>query len=139
MKVNALMIAKPVSVNMDVTLAEIRELFEHVSFHHLLVEDDGRLVGIISDRDMLKWLSPYVGTPSARAADENLLTRRAHQIMSRNPVTIGPDAPITQALKIMNEEKLSCLPVIDDRGGIVGIISIKDLMRFFARIFRDTN
>ena len=138
MKVTSLMIAKPVTVSMDVTLSEIRDLFEHVSFHHLLVEENGRLVGIISDRDMLRWLSPYVGTPGARAADNNLLTRRAHQIMSRNPITIGPDETITRALKMMDEKKLSCLPVVDEAGAIVGIISIKDLMHFFARVFRDT-
>ncbi len=137
MKVSSLMIKNPVSVDMDVSLGEIRDLFGHASFHHLLVEEQGQLVGIISDRDMLKWLSPFVGTLNARPADEHLLTRRAHQIMTRQPVSIGPDESLVHALKIMDEKKLSCLPVVDAQQRIVGILSARDLMHFFARIFRD--
>ncbi|EKD27862.1 MAG: hypothetical protein ACD_79C00519G0004, partial [uncultured bacterium] len=49
-----------VSVEMDDTLAEVRNIFNHVKFHHLLVMNKERLVGIISDRDLLKELSPRI-------------------------------------------------------------------------------
>ena len=55
-------------------------------------------IGVISDRDLLKALSPYIGTATETSRDVATLNKRAHQIMSRKPITIGPQAGIEGAM-----------------------------------------
>ena len=74
--VENIMSRQVVSVGMDDTLKEIREIFEHVRFHHILVVDNERLVGVISDRDLLKAVSPYANTQSEHPRDAATLRKR---------------------------------------------------------------
>ena len=87
MKVQEIMTATVVTVEMDDSLKVVKEIFDNVDFHHLLVIDEGALFGVISDRDLLHVLSPKVGTVAETSADAADLNKRAHQIMSRKPVT----------------------------------------------------
>ena len=64
MTVELIMTKKVFKVRMDDTIGTIREIFENVKFHHLLVVEGNKLVGIISDRDVLKAISPFLGTLS---------------------------------------------------------------------------
>ncbi|WP_301003907.1 CBS domain-containing protein [Arsukibacterium sp.] len=57
-----LMSKQPVSVSPDDTLAVVKEIFDHVKFHHVLVVENNSLLGVISDRDLFKALSPNIGT-----------------------------------------------------------------------------
>lgn len=126
-----IMTPKPVSVYMDTELALIKEIFDNAKFHHLLVEDenDHSLVGIISDRDLLNAISPYLNTRSETKRDTATLNQRAHQIMSRKPITVSPTCDINTAARKLLDENISCLPVIETNQKIVGIVSWKDLLR----------
>ena len=86
------------------------------------------LVGVISDRDLLRALSPYLDTDAEMNRDTETLNRRAHQIMSRQPITISPESSLPEAAAIMLEQHVSCLPVLEN-GALVGILSWKDLLR----------
>ena len=62
MEVDSIMTRRVVSVEMDDRLDVVKKIFDTLKFHHLLVVDDrGKLKGVVSDRDLLKALSPYVG------------------------------------------------------------------------------
>ena len=58
-------------------------------FRHLLVLEEGELVGVISDRDLFRAISPYLGSEAEMSRDTETLTKRAHQIMTRQPITIA--------------------------------------------------
>ena len=118
-----------VTVDMDVTLKDIREIFEHASFHHILVTENKKLVGIISDRDLLKTISPYANTPSERTRDAATLKKRAHQIMTRRPITIAVDGSILEAIRLFVEQKISCLPVLNHDGSVAGILTWRDILK----------
>ena len=120
------------SVDMDVTLKEIREIFEHVSFHHILVLDNERLAGIISDRDLLKAVSPYASTQSERPRDAATLRKRAHQFMTRKPVSIGVDSNVLEAIRSFIDHKVSCLPVLSEDGSVAGILTWRDILQAIA-------
>src|SRR5487761_1531242 len=98
-----------VTVSMDDSLSTINEIFDRHGFHHVLVVEEGRLVGIVSDRDLLKALSPHLGTASETARDLASLNRRAHQIMSRKLITLGRDADIHDAIATFNRNRISCI------------------------------
>src|SRR6201995_3226944 len=102
MDVGSFMTARVVTVEMDDRLEAVKKIFDALNFHHLLVIDDSRkLKGIVSDRDLLKALSPYVGSVAENARDLATLNKRVHQIMSRNPVTLPPQAPIPAAVRLL--------------------------------------
>ncbi|TNC84386.1 MAG: CBS domain-containing protein [Thalassolituus sp.] len=129
MLIDQLMTTRVVSVQMDDKLSVVKEIFDNTHFHHLVVIEHGRLVGMVSDRDLFKALSPNLGTASETDKDKATLNRRVHQIMSRKPVTIRPTADTYEAVSLYNSSGVSCLPVTDDDGKVVGILSWRDLFR----------
>ena len=118
-----------VTVEMDDTLSEIKHIFDNASFHHLLVVEEGKLFGIISDRDLLKALSPHIGTAAERNNDLATLNKKAHQILTRKPHTLSPDASIYEAIDNFNDLKISCIPVVDEQRRPVGILSWRDVIK----------
>ncbi|MHC4508396.1 MAG: CBS domain-containing protein [Planctomycetota bacterium] len=133
MRLDSLITTPVVTVEMDDTLATLWEIFDNVKFHHLLVVEDGKLRGVISDRDLLKASSPFVNTFAEQKRDLTLLKKRAHQIMSRKPITIGKEATSEEASELMLRRSISCLPVVAPEGHIDGIITWRDLLAGYAR------
>jgi acetoin utilization protein AcuB len=130
MDVGSIMTTRVVSVEMDDRLDVVKKIFDTLKFHHLLVLDTGgKLKGVVSDRDLLKALSPYVGSATENARDIATLNKRVHQIMSRNLITVHPDASIPEAIKLFLEQRISCIPVIDEGLKPVGILSWRDILK----------
>ena len=133
MSVANIMSKRVVSVYMDDSLQSLRELFTATGFHHLVVVHDNKLQGIISDRDLLKAVSPFVDTISERMADRATLDKRAHQIMTREVITLSPESSIFTAIELFNSNKISCIPIVDEKSQPVGIVSWRDVMRFMQQ------
>lgn len=131
MSVASIMTRKVVTVEMDDTLLTIRMIFQHVKIHHLVVVENHKLVGIISDRDFLKAASPFVGKRIETTRDIDTLKKRAHQIMTRNPVTVYAETSIENAADLLLKKNISCLPVISSQGDVVGIVTWKDILQFY--------
>jgi acetoin utilization protein AcuB len=126
----SLMTRHIVTVAMDDTLRRVRELFDGHQFHHLLVVEGRKLVGVISDRDFLHNISPFVGHDfSERPQDLATLNKRAHQIMSRKLVSARPQTTVVEAIQLILENHISCLPIIDEKGHPIGIVTWRDLLR----------
>ncbi|MFK7794796.1 MAG: CBS domain-containing protein [Gammaproteobacteria bacterium] len=118
-----------VTVEMDDSLSVVKDIFDHTKFHHLLVIDSNKLSGIISDRDLLKAISPNIGTLAESSNDLCSLNKKAHQIMTRNPVAIHEEATMNEAIILFNKHKLSCFPVINKKQNPVGILSWRDIFK----------
>lgn len=127
--VGAIMTRTVVTVTMDHTVAQIRDLFHRHGFHHLLVVDNGHAAGLISDRDLLKHMSPFVGTRAERSQDSFCLQRRAHQIMTRSLIWIPAETPITDAIALLLAHGITCLPILDEYQHVMGIVTWRDLLR----------
>ncbi len=133
MKISSIMTRRVVTVEMDDSLHTIREIFHNVKFHHILVVDGQKLVGVISDRDFIRALSPFLDTPSENKRDANTLNKRAHQIMSRTLITVDAETSIEKANNLLLENNISCLPVISPNGSIEGIVTWKDILKFYLK------
>ena len=133
--VGRIMSRKPVTVSMDDTLAKAQALFAQFHFHHLLVVECRRLVGVISDRDVLKASSPFTGTLNEMDRDVATLHKRIHQIMSRRLITVHSDTCIQTATELLIEKGVSCLPVVTEDGTAEGIISWRDLLKAYLVLF----
>ena len=126
--VDKIMSRRVLDVDMDVTVSEVREIFRHAHFHHILVKDGERLVGIVSDRDLLKAVSPFVGSGDERPRDLATLNKRVHQIMTRKPITICVDGSVLAAIRCFIEHGISCLPVVSKDGSVAGILTWRDIL-----------
>ena len=127
--IGRIMTTRVVTIEMDDSLEVVRDIFKKVRFHHLLVVDNNRLVGIISDRDMLKAVSPFVGTMSETTRDRATLNKRAHQIMLHHPVTVRSSCSLQEAAELMLARGVSCLPITTVGGEVLGIVTWKDVLR----------
>jgi len=118
-----------VTVEPDDHLFLVRDIFAATGFHHLLVVEAGELVGVVSDGDLLKALSPYLGSAAETTHDAATLNRRVHQIMSRHPTVIDADASISAVVDIFQRQPISCVPVVDPAHHPIGIVTWRDLLR----------
>jgi acetoin utilization protein AcuB len=118
-----------VTVGMDDSLEKINRIFEKHKFHHVLVMEDKKLVGIISDRDMLKEVSPFINTLSEDSRDLKTLQKKAHQIMTRKPVVVIENYGIKDAANVFLRRNVSCLPIVSPWGKVTGILSWKDILK----------
>lgn len=89
----------------------------------LLVYDDGRLQGIITERD-------YLRRVTLEGRDER--TTPVREIMTTEVVYVGPDASIEECMAVMTERRIRHLPVLGDRREVVGIVSIGDVVKFHS-------
>jgi acetoin utilization protein AcuB len=134
MKVSQIMTPDPVTVTLDDPLSVVKEIFDNSKFHHLLVIEDGKLFGVVSDRDLLRSISCNIGTNVYTPKDLDTLKKRVHQIVSRNPIKLAPDASVEDAIAIFNSHKISCIPIADADGVAVGILSWRDIIKNFEKI-----
>lgn len=133
MTVEALMTRNVVTVREDASIFEIRRRFQDGNFHHLLVTSaEGGLVGVVSDRDVLEAVSPFLDTLAEQPRDVQTLDREARDLVKRPPVTIGPDDSVKQAAGRLLEYGVSCLPVVSEEGTVKGILTSRDLLRATA-------
>jgi CBS domain-containing protein len=140
MKVRDLMTTDVVTVARETTLKEVAELFVERGISGVPVVEDGRVVGVVSERDFLFKEGSSVDSGRgffARLMDgsETILkigARTAGDAMSTPPVTIGPGRTVAEAARLMLDRAISRLPVVDD-GRLVGIVAESDLVRAFAR------
>lgn len=111
LEVRHLMSLNVTTVQPEMSAEETRDVMRSKPFRHLLVEDrHGRLVGIISDRDLAK-------THAKTAA----------QLMTPNPLTLEPHTLVSPAITLMVNRRISCLPIVSG-GEVVGVLTTTDLM-----------
>lgn len=127
MKVSELMTAAAVTDAPDDTLAEASAKMWQQQTGSLLVMDGNSLVGIVTERDVLRTV--------AEGHDPKTVSLR--DVMTKDPVTIGGDTTLNDAAKIMFEKWFRHLPVVGDDGGVLGIISLRDLLTLVAEGLED--
>lgn len=130
--VNDLMTVIPLTVTPDTTLRNIIGIMKSEGCRQLPVLDKGKLIGIISDRDVrLVMNSPIV--LHGRWQDEELLDKiTAEGCMTPNPITVSPDTPAYRAAEMLQTYKFGALPVVEE-DTLVGIISVTDFMGYIAK------
>lgn len=133
MSLEKIMSTHIVSVKMDDTLALVQQLFNETNFHHLLVLENKKVVGMISDRDLLQTLSPTLGTINESVKDKALLNKKVHQIMARQPITLLSNASVYEAIAIFNRDKISCIPIVNENNNAKGVLSWRDIFYFLEQ------
>jgi acetoin utilization protein AcuB len=132
MSVESIMTTDVFKVRMDDTIGTIREILKHSAFHHLLVVDDHKLVGILSDRDILRNVSPFLDTLSESTRDVSILSKKVHQFMTHHVITVTRQTSVKDAGDLLLKHHISCLPVVSSSGEIEGVVTWRDILRAYV-------
>ncbi len=130
-QVGSIMSSPVHTVQMDDFLYTAKGVLDTHRCHHVVALDRTKVAGVVSDRDVLRALSPFVGNDSMeRSQDANTMKRRIHQIMSRMPITINARDLVAVAAQRMIDKHVSSLPVLSEEGALVGIVTTRDILRW---------
>lgn len=123
-----------VCIDMDYTLGKAIEMCSQKRIRHVpVLDEEGRLAGIVTDRDLRLFLSPRIGTISENNADRESLMRRVHQMMIRQVICVKESASLAEAAELMLAHRVGCLPVVDDERHVVGLVTTTDMIRYIAK------
>lgn len=121
---------KTLGRNEKLSLAD--QLMRMERIRHLpVVDDDGAVVGIVSQRDLFRGALARAMGYGEHAQEKILEQLHVKEVMTNDPVTIGPGTTLREAAALMLERRIGCLPVVDD-GRLVGILSESDFLKRVA-------
>jgi acetoin utilization protein AcuB len=127
------------TVSMDHTLGQAQEIMIIKKIRHLLVMDGSDLVGVITDRDVRSHVSHRIDTQTESKSDHETLEVKVHQTMTRELITASPDTSVAEAAKLIVDNKIGCLPIINKDGSTAGIITDFDFLMYIAREAKKEN
>ncbi|NQY64262.1 MAG: CBS domain-containing protein [Alteromonadaceae bacterium] len=136
MSISNFMSSNLISLELDDDLNKVKAIFDSKKIHHILVLDNKELVGVVTDRDLYKHLSPAIGTNKETFSDSMLLHKKVHQIMSRNLITAPADISVNKAVLLIHDNHISCLPIVDKNSHPIGIITWRDILKLLALKYR---
>lgn len=126
MQVKDIMRSPAVGTTPGTTLEDAYRTMQEKGIRHLPVLEDGRLLGVITDRDLRLATSALAPAPFRPGS-------RVSEVMTKGPLTADPADPVEDAARTMRERKIGCLPVVLD-GRVIGIITGLDLLDALLRM-----
>ena len=140
MFVHRSMTAKVITIGKDASILDARRLMtEHNIRHMPVVDENDKLIGIVTDRDIrtalpLEMFKVPEGCKDICEKLESITQLKVAEVMTPDPVTVGPLDTIEDALMMFQQKKVGAFPVVDEQGRIKGIISVRDLLRAFINV-----
>jgi CBS domain-containing protein len=127
--VKEIMMGSPVTLKAEDTLDLANDVISLGRIRHIPVLTDGRLVGLLSDRDLIGAAANRIFGLKQKSKSALLKTFLIRDIMKKKVVTVTPDTPIKDAAHLMASKKIGCVPVVAD-GTLVGLVTTTDILRY---------
>jgi acetoin utilization protein AcuB len=125
------------TIGADAPVRQAAELMKTRQIRHLpVVENDGRLIGIVTDRDLRQMIFDPMIHERLGDVVEALAGLTVRDIMTWAVITVRPESGIRQAARLMREQKFGALPVVE-AGRVVGMLTERDLLRALETLIRD--
>ena len=118
-----------ITVDVNDSMQDATRLLKEHNIRGLPVMENGKLVGVVTDRDLKKASASDATTLEIHELLYMISRIKVKEIMTKNPITIPVDSTIDEAAEVLLENKLSGAPVVDDKGQVVGIITQIDIFR----------
>ncbi|MBI1996582.1 MAG: CBS domain-containing protein [Deltaproteobacteria bacterium] len=129
LRVVDVMTREPLTVTATETIGEADNLMSQNKIRQLPVVKGKELIGIVTDRDIRSFLSgSLLAGPEQR---EMALKTPVREIMTSEPITVGPDDDLEEVVELLIEEKVGGIPVVDETEGLIGIVTYVDVLRCF--------
>ena len=134
--VESLMTRELQTLTLDHTLGDAEDLFRRGPFRHVPIVEDGKVYGIVSERDVLRHRPPLLGTAAEGDGDHRALQTPLAEVMSRGLATVPSSASPDAALSLMLERHIDSVLVHDDRKQLCGIVTPSDFMKMILLFHR---
>ena len=133
MKITEIMSSPPITGTLDDFLSEVKEMLAVNNIKHLVIIEEGKLMGVLSERDLLLAISPYVNSNVYTTRDLATLNQRVGQILERHPLYLDDQSELEDALDMFDKNHISCIPIVDADFVPVGVVTKSDIIRFFNK------
>ncbi|WAK02981.1 CBS domain-containing protein [Methylobacter sp. YRD-M1] len=136
MRVKELMTSKVFTVEQQDLIDRAFFLIHYEKIRHLPVVKKGKVIGIVSDRDLYKALGPKNNSSviETGVTEMHVIPKKVQNIMRRGVLTVTPDTHASEAAALMADNKVGALPVVNKEDKLVGILSATDILRVFSKI-----
>jgi CBS domain-containing membrane protein len=124
-----IMIGSPVTLKPEDTLDLANDVISLGRIRHIPVVDDGRLVGVLSDRDLIGAAATHIFGLKHKSKSALLKSVLIKDVMKKKLVIVKPDTSIKDAARIRKDKKIGCVPVVSD-GALVGLVTTTDILRY---------
>lgn len=133
--VKTIMISQVVTVNVDDRFSLVAQKMRDYHVRHLpVIDEDGRVVGMITQRDLLHTMPPRRNEEGEEFYDEEQLDRFIlRNVMAVSPVCVGPDESLVHVIDIMARNKYGCIPVVAPDKTLMGVVTQIDVLKFMAQ------
>jgi CBS domain-containing protein len=118
MLVHDVMCLEPVTADAEMPIRDVARLMDEFGCGEIPITEEKRLVGVVTDRDIACRVAALELDPR---------TATARDVMTPRPARIRPDQSLDDAIELMEEMQIRRLPVVDEKGGLVGILSMTDV------------
>ena len=133
MKITEIMSSPPITGTLDDFLSEVKEILAVNKFEHLVIIEEGKLMGVLSERELLLAISPYVNSNVYTTRDLATLNQRVGQIVERHPLYLDDQSEVEDAIDMFDKNHISCIPIVDADFVPVGIVTRSDVIHFFNK------
>ena len=127
------MMGRPVTLKPDDSLDLANDVISLGRIRHIPIVEDGRLVGVISDHDLMGAAAGHIFGLKHKSKSALLKAIAIRDVMRKRVVTVRPEAPIKDAVHLLKEKKIGCLPVIS-AGTLVGLVTVSDVLRYLENL-----
>ena len=131
-----IMTREVITVEESDTLLNLLESMRALRFRHLPVTAGERLIGLLSERDLLRVSTSNLRPRGATPTRELRALFRVRDIMVRDVVSVRPETSLAAAGKLMLDKRLGCLPVVDAENVLCGILTSSDFLKLMVRAAR---
>ncbi len=136
-RVRDVMQTKIVTIGVTERLSTVEDIMTLGRVRHMPVVHGGQLVGVLSQRDLLRASLSELGSYASEARRAFLHAIEIERVMSAPPIVIDPDASVQLAARLMADHKIGCLPVVDG-DALAGMITETDVLCWVAGVERDS-
>jgi CBS domain-containing protein len=131
--VREIMTGSPVTLKPEDTLDLANNVISLGRIRHIPVVEDGRLVGLLSERDLMGAATTEIFRLKQKRKSALLKTVLIKDVMKKRVITVKPDTPIKDAAQLMADKKVGCVPVVI-AGALVGLVTTTDILRYVERL-----
>ena len=131
--VSDIMMGSPVTLKPEDTLDLANDVISLGRIRHIPVVEDGRLAGLLSERDLLGAAATTIFGLKHKSKTALLKSLLIKDVMKKNVITVVPETPIKEAAHLMADRKIGCVPVMSN-GSLVGLVTTTDLLRYVERL-----
>jgi acetoin utilization protein AcuB len=133
MRIGDIMTKNPLTVDSETLVMDAQKIMREKNIRRLPVVDKGKLVGIVTHHDLLAAAPSPATSLTVHEMNYLLAKMKVKAVMKKNPVTVSPETPFEEALKLGQEKKIGSFPVVEN-GKLLGITTESDIVRILTRV-----